>query len=81
VADHGEGGVVSEQHHDLREREHEDEVEEELSWRDAMLLFDCCHGSSVATRGGWTVAWSVRTPGKPIDTGKSRTGHASGRNT
>jgi len=42
AADPGERWVVGEQRRHLREREHEDEVEEELSWRDAVLLVDCC---------------------------------------
>jgi len=41
ATDPRERRVVSEQGRHLREREHEDEVEEELSRRDAVLLFDC----------------------------------------
>jgi hypothetical protein len=40
VSDPGEGGVAGEQRRNLREREHEDEVEEEFSGRDAMLVLD-----------------------------------------
>jgi hypothetical protein len=42
--DPGERGVVGEQRCDLREREHEDEVEEELLRRDAVLTIDCRDG-------------------------------------
>ena len=44
----------------MREREHEDEVEEELPWRDAVLVIDCrrghrprpyCHAGVVALSG------------------------------
>ena len=44
AADPGERRVVGEQRRDLREREHEDEVEEQLSRRDAMLVVDCQRG-------------------------------------
>ncbi len=44
AADPGEGRVVREQRRDLREREDEDEVEEELSRRDAVLVVDCRRG-------------------------------------
>ena len=40
AADPCERRVVGEQRRDLREREHEDEVEEELPRRDAVLVFD-----------------------------------------
>jgi hypothetical protein len=43
--DPGEGRVVGEERCDLREREHEDEVEEKLARRDTVLLVDsrCRH--------------------------------------
>ena len=44
AADPGERRVVGEQRRDLREREHEDEVEEELPRRDAVLVLDCRRG-------------------------------------
>ena len=44
AAEPGERRVVGEQRRDLCEREHEDEVEEELSRRDAVFLFDCRRG-------------------------------------
>ncbi len=47
ATDSGERRVSSEQRRDLREREHEDEVEEELSRGDAVLVVDCRSGHPV----------------------------------
>jgi len=41
AADPSEGRFVGEQRRDLREREHEDEAEEELPRRNAVLVVDC----------------------------------------
>ena len=44
ATDPREGRVVREQGRHLREREHEDQVKEEFSRGDAMLLLDCRRG-------------------------------------